>query len=296
MSDQAPVVVGVDGTDSAISAARWAGAVAARVGAPLHIVHGRPTVGRNLTDTAAAIQAAIMTYQRDCSEIFLKAAADAVRADNPELAVTTSSSTIPADEALLDLSLRSRLIVLGANRISPGAALLLGSTTLAVATQAACPVVAWRGDRTAPDGQPIVVGVDDSPAAATALSAAFALADRLKVTLHAVHSWTARMPAADITVPLLIDWDALEAAQWTYLTNAVDQYRDRHPDVEVACYVEPTRPTQALMKHLGEAQLVVVGNRGRNALTSMLLGSTSSNLLHHSAVPVMVCHTGTGDQ
>jgi nucleotide-binding universal stress UspA family protein len=38
-----------------------------------------------------------------------------------------------------------------------------------------------------------------------------------------------------------------------------------------------------------DAQLVVVGSRGRDALTSALLGSITLNLLHHSTAPVMVC-------
>jgi nucleotide-binding universal stress UspA family protein len=43
------------------------------------------------------------------------------------------------------------------------------------------------------------------------------------------------------------------------------------------------------MQHATEAQLVVVGTRGRNALSSAILGSTGLIMLHHSRVPVMIC-------
>ncbi len=62
------VVVGVDGSDGAINAARWAAAVAARFETSLHIVHAMPSIGHNLTDTAAAIRAAVMSYQRDYAD------------------------------------------------------------------------------------------------------------------------------------------------------------------------------------------------------------------------------------
>lgn len=46
---------------------------------------------------------------------------------------------------------------------------------------------------------------------------------------------------------------------------------------------------KALLRHAEDAQLVVVGTRGRNALAGTLLGSTSLNMLHHSPVPVLIC-------
>lgn len=64
----------------------------------------------------------------------------------------------------------------------------------------------------------------------------------------------------------------------------------RHPDVTVRDYLEPEAATKALLRHAGEAQLVVVGGRRRAAVLNTLLGSTSLNLLHHCPVPVMVCH------
>ncbi|KUI25134.1 universal stress protein [Mycobacterium sp. IS-1742] len=292
------VVVGIDGSDSALRAARWAGAVAAACGASLHILHAMPSLGRNLTETAAAIQAAIMSYQRDSALIFLRAAEDAVRADRPDLAVTTEASETPVDEALIDAGRTARLIVLGGQDVTGAAALIMGSTTLRVATHAACPVVAFRGDEVAVSDKPIVVGVDGTAAAEGVLATAFDVASALRVKLVVVRSWTTRAPAGDVTIPFLIDWEALEAAEWSALTELVDGWRQRHPDVDAESVVETMSPARALLSHAADAQLVVVGSRGRNALAGLVLGSTSMNLLHHSQVPVMVtrAHAPEGDR
>ncbi|MEV0672396.1 universal stress protein [Mycobacterium sp. NPDC050441] len=289
-SSDAPVVVGINGSDGALNAARWAGAVASQLGAPLRIVHALPSIGRNLTQTAAALTAAMMSYQRDMAEAFLKAADEAVRADNPELSVSTVSFNEPADEVLIEASRGARLVVLGGKTVTPAAALLIGSTALAVATRAACPVVAFRGDRVAPGDGPVVVGVDDSPAAQAALSTAFEFADRFKLALTAVRSLSLAAPAeTGVTIPLLIDWDGVESAELAALTETVDVHNKRHPAVTAKCFVEPASPGKALLKHVEDSGLVVVGSRGRNALAGVFLGSTSLNLLHHSPVPVMIC-------
>ncbi|KLI06347.1 universal stress protein [Mycolicibacterium conceptionense] len=286
----APVVVGIDGSDGALDAARWAGAVAQRFGAPLRIVHALPSIGRNLTQTAAAFTAAMMSYQRDMAEAFLKAADEAVRAERPELSVSTVSFNEPADQVLIDASADARLVVLGGKKVTPAAALLLGSTALSVATRAACPVVAFRGDNVAPGEGSVVVGVDDSPAAQAALELGFEFADRFGLGVDAVRSLSLAAPAeTGVTIPLLIDWDGVESAELADLTETVDVHNKRHPDVDAKCFIEPDSPGKALLKHVTDAGLVVVGSRGRNALAGVLLGSTSLNLLHHSPVPVMIC-------
>lgn len=288
-----PVVVGIDGSDSALQAARWAGAVAAACGAPLHILHAMPSMGRNLTETAAAIQAAIMSYQRDSALIYLRAAADAVKGDRPDLTVTIEAGETSVDDALIAASATARLIVLGGKDVTGAAAVILGSSTLRVATDAACPVVAFRGENVEVSDKPIVVGVDATAATGGVLATAFEFADAVKVKLVAVRSWTTRAPAGDVTIPFLIDWDALEAAEWAALTELVDGWRQRYPDVDVECVVETMSPARALLSHAADAQLVVVGSRGRNALAGLVLGSTSMNLLHHSQIPVMVTRAQT---
>lgn len=289
-SSDAPVVVGIDGSDGALGAARWAGAVAARFGAPLRIVHALPSIGRNLTQTAAALTAAMMSYQRDMAQAFLKAAEEAVRADHPELSVSTDSFNEPADQVLIEASRQARLVVLGGKTVTPAAALLLGSTALSVATRAECPVVAFRGDRVDPGDGPVIVGVDDSPAAQTALETAFEFADRFGQSVNAVRSLSLTAPAeTGVTIPLLIDWDGVESAELMALTETVDVHNKNHPGVDAKCFIEPDSPGKAVLKHVDDSGLVVVGSRGRNALAGVLLGSTSLNLLHHSPVPVMIC-------
>jgi hypothetical protein len=58
------------------------------------------------------------------------------------------------------------------------------------------------------------------------------------------------------------------------LIEVVDRYNEAYPNGEAKCFLELTKPTDALMQHATEAQLVVVGTRGRNALSSAILGST----------------------
>lgn len=285
------IVVGVDGSDGAVNAARWAAAVALKMASSLHIVHAMPSIGHNLTDTVAAIRASVMSYQQDCASIVLREAKDAVCSRYPDLEVTTESTHVPADEALIALGRNARMIVVGGSHVSAAEAVFVGSTTLAVATHAACPVVAWRGTSTAPTDQPIVVGVDRTQPAAVALEAAFELADRFKAKLAVVRSWSIPGPLAALGNPLLIDWDALEAAEWAQLTDTVDRCNQNHQEVDALCFIEQAKPTAALLHQvdIAGAQMVVVGNRGRSALASAVLGSTALNLLHHSTVPVMVC-------
>ena len=121
------------------------------------------------------------------------------------------------------------------------------------------------------------------------MAAAFEMAEVLGVALHAVHAWALRRPPG-VTIPMLTDWEAVEAQQRSALIELVEEYHRDHQSVEVECFLELVRPVPALLKHLDHAQLLVVGNRGRSALAAAALGSTSLNVLHHATIPVMVCH------
>ncbi|MGV0853351.1 universal stress protein, partial [Mycolicibacterium phlei] len=195
MTEQYPVVVGVDGSDEARNAARWAAAVAEKLGVAVYVVHARPYSGHNPSDLVAAVRAASQAAAEP-DEAILAAAADAIRADRPGVPLETVHISEPVDEVLVRLSKKAKLVVLGRDSVSVGAAVLVGSTTVAVTSRAECPVVAWRGGATAPTREPVVVGVTDDDDARAALATAFELADAFGVELVAVHS-THRSPGED---------------------------------------------------------------------------------------------------
>jgi nucleotide-binding universal stress UspA family protein len=183
------------------------------------------------------------------------------------------------------------MIVLGCDDFSVAAAVLIGSTTVAVAANSMCPVVAWRGEATAPTGQPIVVGVDSDDASRVAITAAFELADRFAVNIVAVHAWSTRRSAGDVSLPFMIDWNAVHADQREHLVTALAPWARLYPDVDVQYVVDQDKPSRALLRHSEDAQLVVIGSRGRGPLAGAVLGSTGLNLLHHSVTPTMICRS-----
>lgn len=288
MSDTtAPIIVGVDGTIAALHAARWAGALADQLGAPLQIVHAMHHIGYQFSDSMAAVAAASVSAQREATPVILKTAADAVRNAHPSVFVSTLALDDPADAAFKTLGRHARLLVLGCDELTPAMALLVGSLTLDLCGHTDCPVIAWRGELLRPTTQPIVVGVDGSSDAALGL--AFDLAAALGAPVQAVHAWSMRVPAGEVSIPFLIDWASIELEQVNALNRAVEPYRRSHPDVAVTVLVDAARPRRALLQQLDDAQMVIVGSRGRGPLTATVLGSTSLNMLHHSPVPVAVC-------
>ncbi|WP_101949613.1 universal stress protein [Mycobacterium sp. 3519A] len=288
------VVVGVDGSYTAIGAARWAAAVAVKLDAALHIVHARAPVEHNLSDAGAYLRAADMEAEHESATAILKSAKHAAEADHDNLQIITSEVERHADEALTELSRTARLIVLGSDEISLGTAIMVGSTTLSVATHSTCPVVAWRGEVSAPTSQPIVLGIDHDHDSRVAVTAAFEFAHRLGVGIIAVHTWSTRRPAGDVSIPFLIDWKQLEDDERQHLSDSIAPLIKLYPDVAVTQIVDLDGPSRALLRRAKAAQLIVVGSRGRGLLSSALLGSTGLNLLHHSTIPVMICRSSEG--
>jgi nucleotide-binding universal stress UspA family protein len=284
------IVVGVDGSTSSVGAARWAAAVAAKTDAPLRLVHSLPSTGHHISDAAVvAIRASAPDEQQGVAVRVLARAEEAVHQHFSDVKITTEAVWDPADDALVRAGKTASLVVIGCDEVSPTAALLVGATSLAVATHAACPVVVWRGIAQ-PDDGPVVVGVDATPAGEAALAAAFQFADTFGLSVRAVHAWTIRQESERTAIPYFIDWGAVAAAESRFLSETVQPWRQRYPHVEVECLVEQAKTGRALLQHSAGAQLVVVGNHWRSAVASVLLGSTSLNMLHHSRIPVMVCH------
>jgi nucleotide-binding universal stress UspA family protein len=290
-----PVVVGVDGSEDALHAARWAAALAVRLGEPLHLVHAFSDVEEALLIVTAPQQADAGAYPRELGQSVLDRAADAIHADFPSLRVTRTLRHHGPREALIELSRQARLMVLACADVSAGGAVLVGSTTLAVATRAACPVIAWRGTTLAPNDRPVVVGIDQNRISLTALTTAFELADCLGVALTVVYAMSPRRLPGEIDIPMVVDWEAVEDEARQRLSERLAPIADRWPDVEVTHIAQIGSASRVILSQAQGAQLIVVGSRGRGGVASALLGSTGLNLLHHSPTPVVICPASRGE-
>jgi nucleotide-binding universal stress UspA family protein len=140
-----------------------------------------------------------------------------------------------------------------------------------------------------------VLGVDHDHDCRVAVTAAFELAHQLGLGITAVHCWSTRRPVGDVTLPVITDWNKLENDERQYLSDSLAPLIDLYHDVEVTQVVGPDKPSRALLRCAEDAQLIVVGSRGRGLLAGTLLGSTGLNLLHHSEIPVMICRSVEAD-
>jgi len=139
----------------------------------------------------------------------------------------------------------------------------------------------------------ILVCVDGSAHADRALAEAIdlATAERSRLTLLTAiprpPSW-AGTPMTVAAVEPLAAGLADEAKR--ALRVAVDRVPDSIP-VTTILSEEPIR--DALMHRIrtGDHDLVVMGSRGRGALSASFLGSVSHYALNHSVVPVLIVHT-----
>jgi len=291
------IVAGVDGSESALHAVRWAAAEANRRHLPLRLVHGQMVTASTYPGMSAVPQGVYDDLLGEARE-WLRQARDAALEVAPGLDAHTELADAPGTPALLDASATARMVVLGSRGLGGFTGLLVGSTAVSLAAHGQCPVTVVRGrtpGEPPPTSGPVVVGVDGSPAGEGAIGVAFDEASLRGVSLVAVHTWS------DVTVGGVFDrrsadfgWEEIQADEQRLLTERLAGWQDKYPDLRVHRVVTRDRPVHSLLAQGENAQLLVVGSRGRGGFAGMVLGSTSQPLLHHAPCPVTVVRRGLG--
>lgn len=278
------VVVGVDGSTGGRAALEWAVAHAVEHRRPLMIVNaaGDPTHINELLGTVEARSALRIAARRVTDQ-----ALGVVRRLAHDLEVEVSTPLCDAREALVDLSQRASLVVVGTRGRGPMKALLLGSVSGAVAVHAASPVAVVRPASVRPDNEPahVVVGVEGGPSSTAALETAFDIASAQHRPLDVVHTWSADDTFIDPN-SYLQRVEQVEAHEGL-LSEALVNYADKYPDVVVHRQVIDGGAVPVLVSMSRDAELVVVGSRGRTGLSSVL-GSTSRDLVERAHCTVLV--------
>ncbi len=289
-----PVVVGVDGSDAALRAVRWAAREARRRGTGLRLVHACDLLtgrGARVVDWHA-----LRTAMQDQGGVWLdrarEVAEQTVAGPHPEVVLEVT----PPVPALVEKSADAAVLVLGNRGLGGFTGLLLGSTSVEVAGRAHCPVVVVRGEDTSEgSGGPVVVGVDGTPVGEAAIAFAFAEASLHDADLVAVHAWSEMVFEAVVMGGAgTLDFAPLAERADETLAERLAGWQEKYPDVRVVREVVRDRPAPALLRRAEGAQLVVVGSRGRGGFRGLMLGSTGQHLLHHAPCPVAVVRTDDG--
>jgi nucleotide-binding universal stress UspA family protein len=284
------IVVGVDGSDSALGAVRWAAVEAVRRDQDLRLVHAVELFGHIPMEVVdpQVLQTALM----DRGQAWLDWAREEAVGVDPGLRVDVRLEVSSPVLGLLREGRDAVLLVLGSRGLGGFGGLLLGSTAVELAARAPCPVVVVRGPHTGDPVGPVVVGVDGSPVGEAAIAFAFAEAAARRTGVVAVHAWSDLLAdAASAGGAAVLDFGPLDRRAEALLAEQLAGWQEKYPEVLVEREVVRERATRALLRHGEHAQLLVVGSRGRGGFRGLLLGSTSQHLLQHAACPVAVVRT-----
>lgn len=143
-----------------------------------------------------------------------------------------------------------------------------------------------------------VVGMDDSEPAAAALRWALEESRAHGARLVVIHAWewpyVGELGA--FANDRLAETDFEDAAAQV-LHTMVESARGPDADgVEVEERIVQGSPADALLEAAGDADLLVVGSRGRGGFAGLLLGSVSHQCAQHAPCPVVIVPSADGRQ
>ncbi|MER5204217.1 universal stress protein [Streptomyces sp. NPDC002825] len=276
------VIVGVDGSASARTAALWAAAEADGRGRSLFLVHAADTDRRAYWTDAETIQAV-----REAGRDLLADTAAAVHERFPDLAVTRRLIRREPVAGLREAAGDRGTIVVGSRGLGGFSALMLGSVGLGVAARADVPVIVVRGGDERPEMGSVTAAVHDATDLDWLLHAA-AEAEARKAALRIVSVWNVLAHVGRVA-SMLDDLDGIARRRVHEVKDLADRVREVHPGLIVGHHVETGTSTPGiLIEASGHTDLLVMG-RGRRPLgVGPSLGRVAHALIHHSRCPVEV--------
>ncbi len=267
------IVVGVDGSDGAVLALRWAvqegrlhGASVTAVMAWSHLDQRHTTRGEDFdpdygeADAVAALDAYVV------GGIGADVAADVERSAVCDIAV----------RALLDASAAASLLVVGTRGLGGFRGMLLGSVSQHCLRHATCPVAIVRDhddQRLRPrTRERIVVGIDGSETSRRALRWAVEEGRVRRAAVEVVHAWNMPYIGGHPFTAAAFDPTVLHAAAHRVLDSTVDEEDTSGLPQPPERILVNGSAAPAILETAKGADLVVVGSRGLGGFSGLLLG------------------------
>ena len=283
------ILVGVDGSPESHAALRFAAQEAALRRRPVTLMHVvAPIV---VTWPIESVVTDFYQWQEDNASDVLRRSQETLQSvDDAELDVRIALRHDGIVTELTAAARRADMLVLGSRGLGPVGGVALGSVSRTMLHHAQCPVVIVKeGTVRGTDRElPVLLGIDGSPASEAATAFAFDEASRRGVDLIALHAWS------DVAVfPILgMNWHEHEDQGHEILGERLAGWQESYPDVRVIRRVLCDKAARWLIDEAKNAQLVVVGSRGRGGIPAMLLGSVSSAVAERATTPVAVVRGG----
>jgi nucleotide-binding universal stress UspA family protein len=138
--------------------------------------------------------------------------------------------------------------------------------------------------------QRIVVGIDGSDGARRALEFAVAEAKVRDAHLVVVHAWLepAAVAVGSVITAGGVEPELFEEEAERTMREALAAVDTTGLPQGIEHHVVAGTPARSLLDAAQDADLVVVGSRGRGGFTGLLLGSVSQQVAHHASCPVVI--------
>ena len=280
------ILVGVDGSPDSEAAIQWATREAIIRDQPIRLLYAiAPVV---VTWPVAYLEASYIDAMEASGRDVLDQAQKSVQAaagDKTPPTIETQIVHAAAPAALVTASQDAYMTVSGNRGLGAIGRALLGSVSSGLLHYGHGPVAIVGGEsaRGVDDTAPVLVGIDGSPASEEATALAFDEASRRGVGLVALHAWT------DVGFPAIgSDWERYDEGGHRILSERLAGWQERYPEVQVERRIVPDEPARRLVDASEQAQLVVVGSRGRGGFKSLVLGSVASKVAQAAKAPVIV--------
>jgi nucleotide-binding universal stress UspA family protein len=280
------IVVGVDGSEHANRAVRWAAEQAALEGRPLAVVHA---AGEGDVRTAAAWTRA-EGIGPDQLQVLLASARSftqeaATQARSAHAGLTVRGVPLVGDprQVLRDLSDVAHLVVLGSRGRGVIRSMLLGSVSASVAKHARCPVVVCRPGHPGAVKDGVLVGADGTAESLPVIEFAFRQASLRGLSLTVMHCFW-EVAAAGAELARYDDSPDLRLL----LSESVAGLSEKFPDVHVTLELARGLVDDCLTGGARPRDLIVVGRHPVASVSRFLSGSATTAVLERSGSTVAV--------
>lgn len=288
------IIVGIDGSEQSYGALQWAVNEAKIRQVPVRVVtaYSLPVFSGSGFDAGYSVVDE-QALRQGVAQILDEAHA---RVGEADVEIRATVETGDATGILLELSKKADLVAVGSRSHGSFLGRLLGTVSTSLPAHSHAPTVAVPasyGEAIAKDSSllerkgAVVVGSDGSDQARIAILKAAEEADRRGVKLILVNALAPYTGALN-WVPAAVDFEAMYREIADLQRKAATWIRGFYPELEIEFKLIDGSPVQVLLEAGQEADLIVVGTRGRGGVAGMILGSTSQGVLHHTKTPVMI--------